>query len=81
MTVTNQPSFPTTWKDQIVNNPKADQLITGSIAYLAVTIPDKDNDYLLNNITVEESYILIKSSDSNTLPPTLLHHPLRQKTL
>ena len=76
MTVTNQSSFPTTsWKDQIVNNPKADQLITESIAYLADITPEKDTAYLLDTLTVEESYILSKSSDSNTLP-ILIHHPL-----
>ena len=49
------------WKDQIVNNLKADQLITDSIAYLADITPDKDTDYLLDTLTVEESYILINS--------------------
>ena len=56
MTVTNQSSFPTTWKDKIVNNPKADQLIADSITYLADITQDKDTVYLLNTLTVEELY-------------------------
>ena len=78
MTVTNQSSFPSTWKDQIVTNPKADELLVDSPALLNDITPDKDTDYLLNILTGEESYILVKTSDSN-ICPTLIHHPVAVK--
>jgi hypothetical protein len=74
MTLSNQRDRPTSWKDQIVNNPKEDILITDSIDLLAQITPDKSCDDLATFAHDEEDcYILVKSFESNTCP-VLLHH-------
>ena len=51
MTISNQHTTPSTWKDQIVTNPsKADELLVDSTALLLDDITphaDKDTDYFI----------------------------------
>ncbi len=75
MRISTQHALPSTWKDQIVTNPKADEFLVDSPALLNDITGHKDADYLLNIITGEDSYIFVKTSDSN-ICRTHFHHPV-----
>ena len=74
MTVSNQPSLPSTWKDQIQNNPDQESLTTNAADILANITPTKAPNDLKSLISQEEElFILVKSNTHNTRP-LLLHH-------
>ena len=74
MTVSNLPSLPSTWKDQIQNNPESDSLLTDAIDILADITPTKDPNALKTLISQEDELFVLIKANANDTRPLLLHH-------